>query len=411
MTDEPVSDGRSAAVDAGVAAGSMLGMIRGLGPLTRADLIRSTGLARSTVSQRVDALIDAHLVVASGEARSTGGRRAVTFEFNPAAGIVLAADLGATHSRLAVTNLAGEPLAEVRDEIRIAEGPESVLDWVVKGFSSLVDGVGREASDVWSVGFGIPAPVEFSSRRPVSPPIMPGWDGFSIPDRLAPHYAAPVLVDNDVAVMALGEHRREWPDAQNMLFVKVGTGIGCGIIAGGEVYRGEDGVAGDIGHIGVPGHEDVPCECGNVGCLEILASGRALVRDLSEAGLPVSSSADVVELVRDHNVVAGQLMRRAGRYLGEVLSSVVNILNPSVIVVGGDIAGAYEQLCAGVREIVYRRSTPQSTKNLQIVRSALGDRAGIFGASMLAIDHALSPAQLNRRIGANGTAVRAAAKT
>jgi predicted NBD/HSP70 family sugar kinase len=173
-------------------------------------------------------------------------------------------------------------------------------------------------------------------------------------------------------------------------------------VAEGEIYRGSDGVAGDIGHICVPGHEDVACECGNVGCLEILASGRALARDLQQLGMPAKSSADVVKLVRDHNVDASRLVRQAGRYLGEVLAGVANTLNPSAIVIGGDIAGAHEQLFAGVREVVYKRATPHSTKHLQIARGSLEDRTGIFGASMLAIGHALSAEQINHRLGWSG---------
>lgn len=386
--------------------GAMLDVIRAMGPMTRAELIRHTGLGRSTVSQRVEALIDAQLVVPAGEATSTGGRRPATLDFNPGAGLVLAADLGATHSRLAVADLAGQPLSEVRETIRIAEGPEAVLGWVEEGFSRLVDGLGRDPSEVWAVGVGVPGPVEFASGRPVNPPIMPDWDEFSIPDRLARRYPVPILVDNDVNVMALGEHRKAWSEARNVLFVKVGTGIGCGIVAEREIYRGADGAAGDIGHISVGGHQEIVCECGNTGCLEILASGRALVRDLRELGLEASSSADVVELVREHNLEAIRLVRQAGRYLGEVLAGLINALNPSVIIIGGDIAGAHEQLFAGMREVVYKRSTPLATKHLQIARSTLEDRAGVFGASMLAIDHALSPGRINQLLGANGGATR-----
>jgi predicted NBD/HSP70 family sugar kinase len=204
-----------------------------------------------------------------------------------------------------------------------------------------------------------------------------------------------VLVDNDVNIMALGEHFRSWPHVSHMLYVKVGTGIGCGIITGRGIYRGGQGAAGDIGHIRLPSHDDVICECGNVGCLEAVAGGRALVRALRDLGHDVETSRDVVGLVRAHDLDAVRLVRQAGRDLGEVLAGLVNALNPEVIVIGGDVAGAHEQLFAGIREIVYQRSTALATRNLQIVPSHLDDRAGIIGAAGMATEHLLAPEQLD----------------
>jgi predicted NBD/HSP70 family sugar kinase len=378
--------------------GAVLQLIRSSGPITRAELIDLTGLGRSTVSQRVEALLGANLIVPGAEAPSTGGRRPATLVFNQRAGLVLAADLGATHSRLAVSDLSAEPLAETTEAIEISRGPEPVLAWIEDGFRDLLDGIGRLPADVRAIGIGVPGPVEFDSGRPVNPPIMPGWDGYDIPRRLAQSYPLPILVDNDVNIMALGEHHTTWSSTDDVVFIKVGTGIGCGIITEHQIYRGRDGAAGDIGHIRISGHDDVICECGNSGCLEIVAGGRALVREARELGLEVDTSADVVALVRAHNVDVVRLVRQAGRYLGEVLAGLVNALNPSVIIIGGDLARAHEQLFAGLREVVYQRSTPLATKHLQIVRSALDDRAGIIGASVLAIEHVLSPAFVDRQL-------------
>jgi predicted NBD/HSP70 family sugar kinase len=220
---------------------------------------------------------------------------------------------------------------------------------------------------------------------------MPGWDGYPIADRLGDRFGAPVLVDNDVNVMARGEHAHAWRDADHLLYVKVGTGIGAGIVAGGAIHRGEHGAAGDMGHIHVAGRDDVACGCGNTGCLEAVAGGRALARQLSEAGLDATTSADVVRHARAGRPEAVQAVRQAGRTLGEVLAACVNVLNPTVIVIGGDIADAHEQLLAGVREVVYQRSLPLATRSLRIVRSQLGDRAGLVGATTTVIDHVLSP--------------------
>jgi glucokinase-like ROK family protein len=392
-----------------LSAGEILRLIRDAGTITRGELIVRSGLGRSTVSQRVDALLASNLVREMGEAPSTGGRPPGTLQFNADAGLVLAADLGATHSRVALADLSGRPLAEETGDVPIAAGPEAVLDWVEQAFDALLHDQGRSVAAVGAIGMGVPGPVEYASGRPVSPPIMPGWDGYSIPDHLRRHFAVPVLVDNDVNIMALGEHSTRWRGCDSLLFVKVGTGIGCGIVAKGRIYRGAQGAAGDIGHIRVVGHDDVICECGNVGCLEAVAGGRALVRAANAAGLEAHDSRDVVALVQAQSTEALRLVRQAGRQLGEVLASLVNALNPETIVVGGDVAAAGQQLFAGIRQVVYERSTVLATQHLTLVPSELGDRAGVIGAATLAVEHLLSPAVLDPQIAASGETLAAAA--
>jgi glucokinase-like ROK family protein len=377
-------------------AGSLLELIRLGGPATRGELAARTGLARSTVAQRVDALLARNLLQQSGEAPSTGGRPAAKLVFNPRSGLALAADIGATHSRVAVSDLSGLPLAETSAGVDIADGPEVVLDWVEQRFDGLLAEVGATGAEVRAVGIGVPGPVQFATGRPVNPPIMPGWHDYPVADRVAARHGVPVLVDNDVNIMALGEQRTTWPDVDDLLYIKVGTGIGCGIVVHGELYRGYEGAAGDIGHIRVSGHDDVICECGNTGCLEAVAGGRALARHARALGLDAHDSRDVVALVRAHNLHTVRLVREAGRVLGEVLSSLVNAINPEVIVIGGDLAHAHEQLFAGVRETVYGRSTPLATQRLQIERSSLGDHAGVRGAAVMAIEHILSPEVIDR---------------
>jgi len=379
-------------------AGAVLRLIRDGEAVTRADLARRTGLARSTVAQRVDALLAHRLVYEAGGSESTGGRPPTVLAFNHEAGVVLSADLGATHSRLAVSDLAGVPLAEVTHDIDIALGPEPVLDWAQERFADLLGEIGREPTDVRGIGVGVPGPVAFGAGEPVSPPIMPGWDGFSIPGWFKNRYDAPVLVDNDVNIMALGEHWSNWRDVSHLLFVKVGTGIGCGIIAGGKIHHGSQGAAGDIGHIRLSHHDDVVCRCGNVGCLEAVAGGRAIADRLTAEGVKASHSRDVVRLVRAGNPIATRLIRESGRALGEVLASCVNFFNPSVIVIGGDIGEAHEQLLAGVREVTFRRSLPLATGELQTVPSRLADRAGVIGAAIMVIEHVLAPDVIDRAI-------------
>jgi len=275
-----------------------------------------------------------------------------------------------------------------------------VLAWLRDCFDRMLAESGRTPADVRGVGVGVPGPVEFATGRPVNPPIMPGWDNHPISDELGDHYDAPVLVDNDVNLMALGEHWSTWPDAEHLLYVKVGTGIGCGIVAGGEIHRGAEGAAGDIGHVRVTADESVVCRCGNVGCLEAVAGGRAIAARLRELGLATESSRDVVGQVRAGNPEAVRLVREGGRTLGDVLASVVNFFNPAVIVIGGDVADAHEQLLAGVREVVYQRSLPLATRHLRVVRSSLGDRAGVLGAAMMVTEHVLAPEAVDRALAA-----------
>jgi predicted NBD/HSP70 family sugar kinase len=378
--------------------GDLLSLIREGVAVTRADLARHTGLARSTVAQRVDALLASGLVVEAGGSASTGGRPPTVLAFNQDAGVVLVADLGATHARMAATDLAGTPLAETTEDLDIALGPREVLTRLSERFHDLLAETRHSPTDVRGIGIGVPGPVEFASGQPVNPPIMPGWDGFDIPAWFVDRYAAPVLVDNDVNIMARGEHWVHWRRTPHLLLVKVGTGIGCGIVADGQIHRGARGAAGDIGHIRATSSDEVVCRCGNIGCLEAIAGGQALADRLSAVGIDAANSRDVVRLVRDGDATATRMVRDAGRTLGEVLAGTVNFFNPAVIVIGGDIAEAHAQLLAGVREGILSRSLPLATRDLRIVPSRLGDRAGITGAAITAIEHVLSPAAVDQTL-------------
>ncbi|HYH88463.1 MAG TPA: ROK family transcriptional regulator [Solirubrobacteraceae bacterium] len=386
-----------------IGAGSVLQLIRDTQGVTRSDLARITGLARSTVAQRVDALLAHELVYEAGGTASTGGRPPTLLTFNQRAGVVLVADLGATHSRLAASDLAGAPLAEEAFDMDIAAGPERVLGVVNEHFAALLSDLGHAAEDVRGIGIGVPGPVAFSSGQPVKPPIMPGWNGFSIPGWFAGRYDAPVLVDNDVNIMALGEHWANWRDTEHLMFIKVGTGIGCGIVAGRAIHRGAQGAAGDIGHIRLAGQESITCRCGNVGCLEAVAGGGALARRLTAVGVGAADSRDVVRLVRADDASAVRMVREAGRSLGEVLAGCVNFFNPGVIVIGGDVGEAPE-LLAGVREVTIQRSLPLATGELDIVASRLGDRAGVVGAAIMVVEHVLAPDVVDRVVQAGAAA-------
>lgn len=367
-------------------------------PRTRTELSSMTGLARSTVALRIDALMRLGLVGAVGDAVSTGGRPSSQFAITASNRAVLAVDIGASHVRIAICDLTGNVEVQEGTVMEVSQGPERVLGWVVETAERLLEQRGRTGADLLAIGIGLPGPVEYSTGRPTNPPIMPGWDRFDVPGWFATTFDAPVLVDNDVNIMALGEHEYGWPDVDHLVFVKVATGIGAGVISGGLLQRGAQGTAGDIGHVYVARGSDVPCTCGNRGCLEALASGPALGRALQGTGLRATTSQDVVELVKHGNIDAIQAVRQAGRDIGEVLATCVSLINPSVIVVGGALAQAGEHLIAGIREVVYARSMPLATEHLQIIQSKAGPDAAVLGASRLAIHHALKPQNIEAMV-------------
>jgi predicted NBD/HSP70 family sugar kinase len=370
----------------------VLSFLRDGVPRTRAQLAEESGLARSTLLARLDQLVAGGLVVHSAGNVSSGGRPAGYLVFRPAARLLLAVDLGATHGVVALTDLGGAVLEMESTTLIIADGPELILDWVLAAAERLRVRSGRPVADIVGVGIGLPGPVEHSTGLPTNPPIMPGWDAFDVPAYMRAHYDAPVLVDNDVNLLALGEHATVWRHEDDLLFVKVATGIGAGVISGGRLQRGAQGSAGDLGHVRVPFTSRTPAHGEADADLEALASGPGIARALSAAGTSASSSQDVVELARAGDPRAIDAIRQAGRDLGEVLSTCVNLLNPAVIVIGGSIARSGEHLLAGVREVVYGQSTPLATRHLTITESRAGETGGVLGAAIMLIHHLLGPA-------------------
>ena len=304
-------------------------------------------------------------------------------------------DLGATHSRVSVSNLLAEPMASATAEINIDLGPGKVLAWVEEAFDSLLAEIDRPASDVRGIGIGLPGPVDFIRGMAVNPPIMAGWHLYDVATHLREHYDVPVLVDNDVNIMALGEYWVMEPKVDDFVFIKVGTGIGSGLILGGSLHRGANGAAGDLGHVRTSSDETL-CRCGNNGCLEATAGGAAIAASLRGRGIEATDTRDVVALVRGGNREATRSVRAAGRLIGQVLASTVNLLNPALIMVGGDLAKAESQLLAGIREVVYQRSTSLSTTALQITVSSLGDQAGITGAAAMVIEQLFTPSAVDQ---------------
>ncbi|MFD7281254.1 ROK family protein [Streptomyces sp. NPDC059862] len=387
-------------------AGELLQLIRSGRANTRADLQSATGLSRSTVGQRLDLLNRAGWLRHTTNT-STGGRPSHRIDFDPAHASVIAVDLETRHARLAVLDLAGTILAEHTGPLRITDGPDQVLNQLAAGFPDLIAAAGVDATHICGIGLSVPGPVDFETGRVVEPPSMPGWDQYPIRERLQTAYAdhvgpsmddgpVPVFVDNDANLMALAEHQANHPDCSAFVLVKVSTGIGAGVVVGNQVYRGIDGGAGDIGHIRLHDRPDALCMCGSHGCLAAVASGRALAKELSRLGVETTSGSDVRRLLAEGHPDAIRLARDAGRRAGEVLVTVVTLLNPGVLMLAGDLSGV--PFMTGVRELLYQRAMPRTTANLQIVTSRLGDHAGLIGAAAMVVEFLYSAARADARL-------------
>jgi glucokinase-like ROK family protein len=387
--------------------------IRGHPSRSRAEIVRSRGLSRAVVAQRVQELLDRGLVELGDAGPSTGGRAPRLLRFRRDAGHLLVADLGATSIDVALADLAGQVLVHVEEPADIGDGPDAVLGRVTELFHELLAGTPRLTSQLWGVGIGVPGPVEFDSGRAVAPPIMPGWDDFPVSDYFRERFGVPVWVDNDVNVMALGELRAGVARGHdNVLFVKMGTGVGAGLVVDGRLHRGSQGSAGDVGHIRVTDDPSVVCRCGKIGCLEAIAGGAALARD-GRAAAESGRSGLLRELLdADGEITAAgvswaagrgdaasvELIRRAGALVGEMLSTAVHFLNPSLVVIGGGVSSSGDDLLAAIREVVYGTSLPLATRELSIQRSALGYRAGVVGAATMVVERLFSRERLGEWI-------------
>ncbi|MFF4543159.1 ROK family protein [Streptomyces sp. NPDC001435] len=405
MTGQPGRTGRSGSQ---ASAGDLLELVRSGRAITRGALQQATGLSRATVGHRLDRLFRAGWLRegAGGPVDSPlGGRPSITLEFDDSHAVVLAADLDTRHARAAVLSLTGEILAEHSGTLVIEDGPEVVLGELGHWFAELLEKAGHRADEVCGIGLAVPGPVDSETGRVVQPPIMPGWDGYDIRGRLSRAFtehtgaaAVPVLVDNDANLMAYGEQRTGHPGCSAFVLIKVSTGIGAGVVVDGSIFRGVDGGAGDIGHIRV-GAEAL-CRCGSYGCLAAVASGGAVARRLAEAGVPAASGSDVRDLLASGHPEAAALAREAGRRVGDVLATVVTLLNPGVLMIAGDLAGT--PFLTGVRELLYQRALPRSTAHLDVVTSRLGERAGLVGAGALVVEHLYAPERVEQRLTALG---------
>lgn len=370
----------------------IVNLVRTSEATTRPEIGRVTGLGRGVVTQRVDQAIDMGFLADAEFGPSSGGRAPRTLRFRSEQGRIIVCALGALHIRVGIASLDGDVVDHSHREWDISRGPAQTIDAALEMLDEILDR--HDDVPVWGVAVGIPGPVDFESGRPVAPPIMPGWNGFDVRRRFEQRFEAPTWVDNDVNLLAFSERSRRPDEALDLIFCKIGSGIGAGLLSRGRLHRGANGAAGDIGHVRVRDSQ-TQCRCGKVGCLEAEAGGWALVRDAEVAvadgaGGPlaghvaehVAITPELISLAAvDGDALAISLIQRSARLVGESIAALVNMFNPAVIVVGGAVSSAGEVFLAEVRQRVYELSLPLATRDLSIVRSHGDEKEPLRGGA------------------------------
>lgn len=368
---------------------------------TKPALAASTGLARSSIDGYLRQLLALGLVLSDASATPVGrGRPPEVLRINPDSGLILVFDVTLHYVRLAVARMDQQLLGLRRGAFALDTGPAPTLAFAIEQADQLLADLGLTRQDVAATVVSLPGPVDTRRGVPVRPPIMPGWDEFGVADHMVAAFGCPCVVDNDVNIMALGEARVLPPDQCPILVVHVGSGIGGGMVsATGTLHRGADGAACDIGHLRAPGNQEVICSCGNVGCIEAVASTDAIAKRYAETiGRPETRPEDLLAAARTGDPLAIRLVRDAAALLGETVASLINVYNPARIVLSGPLTSVTDDLLAGVRSVAYQRALPLATRNLTLTHSVIGDLAGVLGAVVLGIEKVLSPEALAARV-------------
>ncbi len=391
----------------------VLSLIHQQGTISRADIAKRTNLSRSTVSNIVNELLAAHLVEESGIGQSQGGRRPILIEFNYQTGYAVGVELGATHILVIVTDLEPHTIVELEHEFDLTIGPEAGLRQVIESVRQALAQAGVSLEQVAGVGLGVPGPVSHDMGSVAFPPIMPGWHGFPLRARLEEELGVTVYLDNDANLGALGEWAHgAGQGVDNLAYIKVGTGIGCGLLIDGQIYRGQSGSAGEIGHITID-ENGPPCRCGNYGCLESMAAGPAIAHRAQlaiKAGQetmlskvkPVEeiTAADVSRAASQGDPLSLQLFHETGRHIGVALAGLINLFNPKLVIIGGGVAQAGDILLEPIRRSVQSHGLRTTVENCQIVQAQLGREATALGAVTLVLEKMFRSPQLSLSLSA-----------
>ena len=354
---------------------------------SRTEIAGLLAAAPSTVSHVVSQLLSHGLLAEEGTDASTGGRPRKVLRIGGVDEYAVAADVGGGHARVGIVLPGGSLESVANVPFALSDGPTAGLQRLASLLEELIES--RGAAGLRGVGLSLPGPVDVEAGIVDLPSRMPGWNGFPVASWLTERFGVPAAVDNDANCMAAGEQIVQPASRRQAITIKAGSAIGAGIVIDGRLYRGATGSAGDITHVRIDAAGDTPCSCGNTGCLETVASGAALVRILSAAGVPVTSTADVVRLASDADPEATRAVRLAGRYLGEVLAANVNFFNPDAVYLGG-ILSTLDPFVAAVRSQLYESCHPLMTQHLVIERASLGADAGLVGAGQFALQRGLA---------------------
>jgi len=365
--------------------------------ISRADLSRATGLSRSTVSDIVNTLLETGLVRFLRAGSSSGGRRPILLGFDDEAWPLVGVDLGASHISVAVTSLRCELRAWRHQRHDVRNDPRGTLEHAREMVFSALAEAGWEPRHAVGIGVAVPAPVDPARPEAMSPVVLPAWSGIDLPGEFGEAFGRPVFVDNDANLGALAE--LWWgagADGRDLAFIKLGTGVGAGLLHQGAIYRGASGIAGEIGHLVVdPGGRE--CMCGLRGCLATVASSAALKELVIEAltsGRESVLTEDLdtqalVEAAKAGDAVAIEVISTAGRTLGTAIASLVNLVNPATVVLGGGLSRAGDILFGPLRNAMKRRALLQSLDEVRLVASTLEDREIALGAATLVLEAAL----------------------
>jgi predicted NBD/HSP70 family sugar kinase len=384
--------------------GRLINLVRTGRAVTRPALEQETGLGRKVVAQRVQQAIDVGLLEDANLAPSSGGRPSRQLRFRAEAGHVFVGIISAVEMTAAVATLEGALVASLHEVWDAAQGPDATLTVLDGLFGRLRR---KTRAEPWAFGIGVGGPVDFGTGRLVAPPILPGWDDFSVRSWLRERYDAPAWVDNDVNLMALGEwHRGEPRDGRDLLYVYLDQGIGAGLVSRGRVFRGETGAAGDIGHVQVTEDPAVLCRCGQRGCLEAVAGGWNLIRELTSSAAESSflsarlaergelMAQDIGQAASAGDPVATEPVLRSVRVVGQTTASLVNFVNPGTVVLGGGVLRAGDDVCDVFEETIRARVSELAGTRLRIRPASLDFREGVIGGAILAIEHLFGPDSL-----------------
>ena len=381
--------------------GLLVNLVRTGRAVTRPALEREAGLGRKVVAQRVQHAIDAGLLEDGELAPSGGGRPSRLLRFRAKAGHVFVGVVGAVEMTAAIATLDGTLVASAHEVWDAGQGPEATVEVLDGLFGRLAR---KTRTEPWAFGIGIGGPVDFGTGRLVAPPILPGWNGFSVRSWLRERYDAPAWVDNDVNLMALGEwHRGQPRDGRDLLYVWLDQGIGAGLVSRGLVFRGATGAAGDIGHVQITDDPTVVCRCGQQGCLEAVAGGWQLIREVAaRAGESAFLTARLAEqgelMARDigqaaiaGDPIATDAVLRSARTVGLTTASLVNFVNPGTVVLGGGALRAGDEVFRVFQETIRARVSELAGQGLRIRPASLDFQEGLIGGAILAIEHLFAP--------------------